>query len=201
MTELTDINMTSDLYDDKKYGLKIGVDNPEIAFYLPNAPLMPNFNSALYSGICLNLEHQVNVDIGADVDIEKVIELNGNHWRKIFTIMAKITVSDDKPESWRNHRNQVLSVNGSGLKTILHIKSEKLCSNAKIHIICGQQAFDDLSRIEPLAHLNDNQTVTVLGDKQKIMAHKQILIAPYLDYRQFPNQLISELRQYIKSFV
>lgn len=53
--------------------MHIGPATASYAFYLPNPPLMPEY---------WHWEQ--------DNSIAELIALNGNHWRKIFTIMAKI---------------------------------------------------------------------------------------------------------------
>lgn len=184
MIELTDKNMTSDLYQPHCQSITIGNKKAGIAFYLPNPPIFPD-----------------NLQPNDKNFVDNVIELNGNHWRKIFTIMAKIAVKSDQPDAWRAIRSKLFTDTVNLMSTSLFINSKALCPNASLHIVCGQQALDLL---KSQSSSNDNIEQAILNakpidEKQKIMAHKQILIAPYLDYRQFSNQQINSVKHYISS--
>lgn len=98
----------------------IGNPHARFAYYLPTAPLIPDG------------WHYTQPDaVGA------LMVLNGNHWRKIFTIMAKIsTVGDD----WRSYRDQVLLKQNE----MICIGAIDLMANAKIHLIAGQVAANAL---------------------------------------------------------
>ncbi|MFS1438244.1 DUF6942 family protein [Shewanella sp. 10N.286.48.A6] len=161
----------------------LGSEKAEITFYLPTPPKVSK------------AWHWQNTNA-----IEQIINDNGNHWRKIFTIMAKIAVSDKAPDTWRDCRNQLFNPQAADdLKRVnfsqcnIIINATKLSVNSHIHIICGQAAFANISDQSFISAL------TAIDESQKIMAHEQILITPYLDYRQFPNVLIEQLRRYLSS--
>ena len=101
--------MTSDLYKSESLSLLIGDNSADIAFYLPNPPMMPD-----------------NIKPNDSNFIEQVIELNGNHWRKILTIMAKLAVKSDNADAWRAVRNQLFMPSNELISTKLVINSTQL---------------------------------------------------------------------------
>ncbi|WP_298769638.1 hypothetical protein [uncultured Shewanella sp.] len=151
-----------------KTHILFGHQKGQYAFYLPNAPLLPNS------------WHHTQSDA-----IASIIQLNGNHWRKIFTLMAKITCQD---HDWKTYRDQFL------LKTNeqIHINADTLSPTAQIHIISGQSAAEQLNL--NLKHFQNihNQTSLKVFQSQ--------LLVPYLDYRQYPNALIEITREYLNQF-
>ena len=184
MSELTDIKMTSDLSPTNNEQIKFGHKNAKMAFYLPTAPIIPTDTE-------LTLP-----------DTSKIIELNGNHWRKIFTIMAKITAENNSADCWKKRRADLFTTKSEAHdSTCLIINSAGIDPHAEVHILCGQVTYERLQHsIETHMGLNWQDELTELGEKQKVMAHKQVLITPYLDYRQFPNQLIEAVRDYLKQY-
>ncbi|MDB2385987.1 hypothetical protein N9W21_01415 [Shewanella sp.] len=143
----------------------IGVQNAHSCFYLPTSPQYPDH------------WHYQN-----DMAVTQLIELNGNHWRKILTIMAKIMVNG---EDWRHYRDIDLLKKHEQIV----IGASLLSTTAQVHFICGQQSAQqlpiDLKHFMPL-----DQTSTLF----KHCAHA-IYLCPYLDYRQFSNLKINTLRQ------
>ncbi|ABV87082.1 DUF6942 family protein [Shewanella pealeana] len=143
----------------------IGFDGAKTCFYLPTPPILPD-----------NWSHT------APNAVQHFIEANGNHWRKILTIMAKLSVTDKNWKYYRDHlllkQDECISINGN-----------KLNPNASLHIICGQQSALKLSLnselFKPIA-LNSNYVSK--------HTHQEIYLCPYLDYRQFPNLQINILR-------
>ncbi|WP_102528406.1 hypothetical protein [Shewanella sp. 10N.286.51.B7] len=192
MIELTDNNMTSNLSLENTQSTCIGNKNTDIAFYLPNPPTLP-----------------ANIHYDNPHFIKQIIELNGNHWRKIVTIMAKIIAHSDSADAWRECREDLFLPSPQKLTVKLLINHTTLNPDAKVHIICGQQALEELqqhalSKAESLNNFDINQAILhakPIDEKQKIMAHKQVLITPYLDYRQFSNQQISVVRDYINKLL
>ena len=155
----------------------IGNPHARFAYYLPTAPLVPeNW-------------HYTQPDA-----VATLIALNGNHWRKIFTIMAKISAVG---EDWRGYRDQVLLKQNE----LLCIGGTELMANAKIHLIAGQVAANALGLTMSVndfgaQHLTaQNKSITVLKLPSSLGQH--CLLTPYLDYRQYPNQLIALTRQHL----
>lgn len=155
----------------------IGNPHARFAYYLPTAPLIPDG------------WHYTQPDaVGA------LIALNGNHWRKIFTIMAKISAVG---EDWRSYRDQVLLKQNE----LLCIGGTELMANAKIHLVAGQVAAKYLGftisaneiHAQHLTAQNKSITAMTLPFSQG----QHFLLTPYLDYRQYPNQLIALTRQHL----
>ncbi|MGS0675882.1 DUF6942 family protein [Shewanella sp. 0m-4] len=114
--------------------------------------------------------------------IAQLIDANGNHWRKIFTIMAKISVTD---KQWKHYRDtQLLKHNES-----ICIGATKLTPGATLHIVCGQQSAHALSLSEQQFNPVDPTTTYISRH-----LNQAIYLCPYLDYRQFPNLQIDKLR-------
>lgn len=156
----------------------IGNPHAKFAFYLPTAPIIPDG------------WHYAQVDA-----ITSLITLNGNHWRKIFTIMAKICVTD---ADWRAYRDHILLKQ----QEMLIIGGKTPAPNASIHLICGHVAAANLgithkeitrpTRPVDLQHKLIDSIVTI---PYVTPAITHCLLTPYLDYRQYPNALIELTRQ------
>ena len=119
-------------------------------------------------------------------NIDALIELNGNHWRKIFIIMAKICAPD---EQWRNYMPSLLSKNEK-----ICFNAEELDANGSVHIICGAQSCQNLGIKKPEA-----REINVLTPQSNKNEKGVVITTPYLDYRQFPNRLIEQTRQVLYS--
>jgi hypothetical protein len=154
----------------------------DIAFYLPNAPVFPaNWQP-----------EQANA-------IEDLIQLNGNHWRKIFTIMAKLcctTQPSTDSKAWQQVRatlfnsHQPTSHKPSSLNKRLHMGATTIDPLAKWHIICGQHAREALG-------LTHSSEADYIDEQEKVSREQYQLFTPYLDYRQFPNRLIAQVHSLI----
>ncbi|MFT2098645.1 DUF6942 family protein [Marinomonas sp. 2405UD66-6] len=141
-------------------------EEAEYVFLLPNKPILSNESDVV-------LSHQVDVD--------RLIELNGNHWRKILTIMAKLT-SPNYGE-WREFRDKDL------LKKVGVAFSIDQLTNVKGVLFIVGNTFR-----EALPILDSAQEV---GDKHVAAFTLNRVWCPYLDYRQFPNILIEAIRETI----
>ncbi|MBS0042384.1 hypothetical protein KFE26_08730 [Shewanella sp. M16] len=155
----------------------IGNPHARFVYYLPTAPLVPES------------WHYTQPDaVGA------LIALNGNHWRKIFTIMAKISTDG---EDWRSYRDQVLLKQNE----MICIGAIELMANAKIHLIAGQVAVNALgltmSEHDYNAQHLTAQDKSITALKLPSSPRQHCLLTPYLDYRQYPNQLIALTRQHL----
>ncbi|MEL4281577.1 MULTISPECIES: DUF6942 family protein [Shewanella] len=170
--------------------MHIGPATATYAFYLPNPPLMPE-----------------DWHWEQDNAIAELIALNGNHWRKIFTIMAKICAPS---EDWRDYRDNLLLKQ----QQMLLIGANALSPHANIHIVCGQAAATALG-IAAESHIATDALQTT---KQQLMQDSQaklqdvtavlqsqsrhlscVLLTPYLDYRQYSNALIALTRNHLQA--
>ncbi|BAJ01717.1 DUF6942 family protein [Shewanella violacea] len=146
----------------------IGNADAQTCYYLPNAPTLPQGWSYRQEDATATL-----------------IALNGNHWRKILTIMAKLSSLD---ADWKNYRDTQLLKDDEQIM----IAASELSLTAKRHIIVGA---------ESAAKLNIHYTSTSfnsLDEQDKLHGNGSgVFISPYLDYRQFPNSLIEQLKPYL----
>lgn len=126
------------------------------------------------------------------VNVPLLIEKNGNHWRKICTILAKLVTDDD----WRSYRDEKL------LKTNETICfGSRLHLGAKIHLISGKESW---ARLEKAVEAQcSNQSVATIGQGKisyRIGSNGELyLFTPYFDSRQFPNALIAECKEVLRS--
>ncbi|WP_299496209.1 hypothetical protein [uncultured Shewanella sp.] len=143
----------------------LGSHESQYTFYLPNAPILPK-----------NWHHTQ-----ADA-IPSLISLNGNHWRKIVTIMAKIMCP---LEDWKTYRDNDLLKKAESI----YIGAKTLSPQAQVHIISGQTAAERLAL--------DVKKFQSINEKSVLKTFQSHLIVPYLDYRQYPNTLIAVTRDYL----
>ncbi|TBR42451.1 hypothetical protein CBF23_006995 [Marinomonas agarivorans] len=107
------------------------------------------------------------------VDTQSIIEQDGNHWRKVLTIMAKLCAPIR--DNWRVYRDHELLQQDERIE--FEIPTVFLPSIQ--YFICGGEMQKKLNqeRLSPV-YVNGKQTVAQCG---------QIIFCPYLDYRQYPN--------------
>ncbi|MBB1440171.1 hypothetical protein H5202_16105 [Shewanella sp. SG41-4] len=170
--------------------------NPDIIFYLPTPPELPAHWQATHPDA-----------------ITQLVTLNGNHWRKIVTIMAKICclehdINASKGIYWKKIRDNLFNEPHDHL-TDKHIstpsrlhcqlrivkpnidhRDEVAFSPESWHMLCGKEAQQRMG-------FTDLRQYTSLDEKQKIQQQQTVLLTPYLDYRQYANALIELTRQHI----
>ncbi|WP_421852337.1 DUF6942 family protein [Marinomonas sp.] len=139
-------------------------DEAEYVFLLPNRPVLPD---------------SVDVCFLKKPNVSLLIELNGNHWRKIFTIMAKLAAP--AYDSWKAFRDaELLS------KVGVAFSLDQLCDYKGVVFIVGNMFRDEL----PIA-----DSAQEIGEVHTAFVCLPYIWCPYLDYRQFPNILIEALRE------
>ncbi|BFM48239.1 hypothetical protein THO17_04020 [Marinomonas sp. THO17] len=117
-------------------------------------------------------------------DVADLIQRNGNHWRKILTIMAKLTVTNGN--DWRVHRDHSLFEQLAVVFDIASLEKVKPLSEHTLVFIVGRKLRAELPIAEESTKLN-----------YECWWHRNYIWCPYLDYRQFPNALIAELKGYV----
>ncbi|WP_165855799.1 DUF6942 family protein [Marinobacter sp. JSM 1782161] len=140
----------------------LGAADPRLALYLPHRP----------NGLA-----QLVDDPRADT----LIAANSNHWRKIVTLLSKIT--SPAAEDWRRFRDDAL------------FGQTALCFTPQLLKIDGWHWIggkDNLQRFEGLSHdarpLDRCPGVAIDPDRR-------LLLTPYPDYRQLSNALVSRIRE------
>ncbi|MCV2402761.1 hypothetical protein OFY17_07675 [Marinomonas sp. C2222] len=153
--------------DMNELSLGASADDAECIFLLPNKPLLP--------------EDEEGKQL-TSADVAHIIELNGNHWRKIFTIMAKL--ASPSSEDWRQFRDlQLLE------KVRLVFCIEQLEDFSGLVYLVG----NSFKEILPV-----NDQALAVGEKHTAYIYQSRVWCPYLDYRQFPNILVESLREHLK---
>ncbi|OMH27967.1 DUF6942 family protein [Motiliproteus sp. MSK22-1] len=142
----------------------LGSSEPELVLYLPNPPLLPS--------------EQLMGASGSGLNIPELIELNGNHWRKILTILAKICAPDG---DWRQYRDHQLLKQKEAV-----CFGDSLLSQPAQHLVAGKASWERLG-------LETHDFVAV-DDQQRAWKRDQVFLVPYLDYRQFPNALVDKIK-------
>lgn len=138
----------------------IGAFEATTVMYLPNPPM-------LYDGF-----------ESSKPNIARLIEENGNHWRKIFTILAKLGCETDR---WQHYRDNQLLLQNERLDF-----SDSLNAKGRWHLVAGKASWLRLGFNEKMFQAIDEQERSFYRDN--------ILLLPYPDYRQFPNALIAQIR-------
>jgi hypothetical protein len=132
-----------------------------ITLYIPNRP---NLEQYIKKRGLKNLKMN---------EISFIISECGNHWRKIFSIYAKICFHfNPVTDSWQDYRDTILLTK----KCIASISfSKKVIQDSTIVILSGKESWK----------LDEGLS-------------KNIFKTPYFDYRQFPNSEIDKLLSNIK---
>lgn len=145
----------------------IGFGNPNanIQFLLPNAPLLS----------------------GDETCTQEIVESNGNHWRKIFVIIAKLCC---KATSWQDYRDHML------LNEVYINFSDRIPTTNGLTFVCGKKHSEYLGindNTAPWQNIDELSRVKINKEDQP----RYVVCTPYLDYRQFPNVLIDDVVQYL----
>lgn len=135
-------------------------------FLLPNIPQLP-----------LGKSHY------SDCTYQELVDLNGNHWRKILTIIAKLCSKDN--EDWRIVRDQSI-----WQRATLIFTAEELPLSDQWQVIVGKSFYKDLPIPAEAKPIESGQHRAFVDSKR--------IWTPYLDYRQFPNALIDALKTEIR---
>lgn len=103
---------------------------------------------------------------------------NNNNWRKILTLFAKLTAPSD---DWRGYLQKHL------LAEQQISFSQELLETASKHIIAGKSNWQRFG-----AYFQEDSAI---HQRKRIYFSNNRLFTPYLDYRQFPNNLVADCRQ------
>lgn len=118
---------------------------------------MPNYPETQFTGDWLN----------------EFIRLNGNHWRKILVIYAKLMAPSD---NWRDYL-----YHGYLLDECAISFNADYGESAQVHLIAGKQNWHRFHYDAPYK-------------PNTFYQRGACYLVPYPDYRQFPNALITQLR-------
>ncbi|MET1254898.1 DUF6942 family protein [Aliikangiella maris] len=153
-------------------------------------------------------------------DIERINQINGNHWRKIFNCLAKVSNLIETPLNipWQVFRDEkllreksnqaIIFAELSQTKKILqqHIDLTNQLPNSSNMPDCSQVPSQSKRPIEIhiicgkqfFNHLNLAVDYYWQDDAFAIAPKNNIIVSPYFDYRQLSNQKIESLVQLIQ---
>lgn len=174
-----------------------GVGRPKLAVYIANRPVNDHYPR-------LNVLQPL-----APGELQSIVANNSNHWRKAFNVLAKVLWQLNWPEvtgnaasTWQDYRDQhllqahseeallfsppvfscraCLSVPGNSAKPSL--------DQNRWHVVAGKTYAAAL----------DLPPLTWLDAYFAINKECQLIVSPYLDYRQLSNERIKILADQLK---
>ena len=156
----------------------LGSPNATTLLYLPSPPLLPEnaVDSTNHSALMLS---------SSGLTMAQLIELNGNHWRKIMTILAKLCSPQN---DWREYRDQQLLQQHEAI-----CFESALRPGRQIQLVAGKASWQRLG-----LDLNDFSALDSAQRLWRCNQHPQLFLTPYFDYRQFPNALIEQLKPLLR---
>ena len=153
----------------------LGAENMRLAIYIANRPLNAQYPSLI------TLQPLVAGEL------QNIVANNSNHWRKVFNVFAKILWQIQWPQStnntasrWQDYRDQHL-LQAHSYEALLFSPPDLEAPHIKI--VAGKTYAAALS-LPPLKWLDAHFAVN--------KAH-QLIVCPYLDYRQLSNERIAKL--------
>ncbi|MFT6633342.1 MAG: hypothetical protein ACJAS4_003312 [Bacteriovoracaceae bacterium] len=153
------------------------MNSTQIILYLPNKPDLENYSKK---------KSLKNLQNG---EVKKIIKLTGNHWRKIFSILSKISIglSSIQEKTWQEYRDEVLLTKQGG--EVISFSMKVIESSSSIHILSGKAHYENFNI--PI------EKFKAIDTEGRILRYKNIFLTPYFDYRQFPNALIETLIKHV----
>lgn len=160
------------------FGAKQGL----IAIYVENPPSMSEY------------QFLDTVQPLSNVEIEVINQACGNGWRKVFNVYAKFLAQWQhrdhdftKCTRWQDYRDKTL-LQGHSQEALLFSPPNISEKNYKFHVIAGRTYAKRLLR----DHIFTNSLIW-LDDEFAIDPVSNLVICPYLDYRQLSNIKITRL--------
>jgi hypothetical protein len=159
-----------------------GVEQGLIAIYVENPPSMSEYQF---------LDKVQPLSSG---EFEVINQACGNGWRKVFNVYAKILAEWQhrdhdftKFTRWQDYRDKAL-LQGHSQEALLFSPPNFSEKNYKFHVIAGRTYAKKLLR----DHVFTN-TLVWLDEEFAIDKVSNLVICPYLDYRQLSNIKITRL--------
>lgn len=165
-----------------------GSKNFDIAFYIANRPPIDSYPQ-------LNALHGL-----AKGELAHITANCSNHWRKVFNVYAKFLLAldgvfdaDGMPFNkrgitrWQDYRDNNLLQSHSH-EALLFSAPDLMCANT-MHIIAGKTYAHDLQL---------NIELIWLDNYFAINKQHNLIVSPYLDYRQLSNARIEQLANLVK---
>lgn len=160
----------------------LGAKEGLIAIYVENPPSMSEYH---------NLQSVQSLSKG---EIDIINQACGNGWRKVFNVYAKILAEWQHPDHnftnfkrWQDYRDKVL-LQGHSQEALLFSPPNFSEKKYKFHVIAGRTYAKKLLR----DHIFTNSLIW-LDEEFAIDKVSNLVICPYLDYRQLSNIKITRL--------
>lgn len=156
----------------------VGHENPKWILYIANRPELEHFQTLDFR----------QLESG---EAAEIIKLTSNHWRKVFSIMAKISFAlfDTDCETWQQYRDTKL-LTKEGFEAI-SFSPYKTNDCLPFSIICGFNYADKQVELESLlSHERQNKILFSQSER--------LCVTPYFDWRQLNNEMLSVLTQALK---
>lgn len=121
-------------------------------------------------------------------EIASIARQTGNHWRKVFNVLAKILFGLDPQgaASWQQLRDQRLLQADANEQLLF---SAPDFSHSGVHIICGKTYAEQLGLLAATVEIAPGFF---------IRPQRRLIVCPYFDYRQLSDVKISFLQQQVQ---
>jgi len=166
--------------DNKLIG--VGSRSPRIVLHIANRPPVDGFED--------DIDRALQISEAADI-----IKQTGNHWRKVFSILAKISFAlfDTGCKTWQEYRDtKLLTEQGFEYLCFSELKQTALTTSAQqelseersVSLVCGfSYAQTQLDFSSLISHQN--------FEKLKWSELHYCLVTPYFDWRQLNNEMLA----------
>lgn len=157
----------------------IGNANALIQLYIENPPPLDQYKQLTY------------IKPIESNEIPEIAQSTGNHWRKIFNVLAKLVheLEQTSFNTWQSLRDMTLLQRSSNYCLRFDAPIRRDLSKQNVHIIIGKTYATQLGFADACYWLTP---YFAINEKE------QVIICPYFDYRQLTNEKISQLVKLIK---
>lgn len=158
-----------------------GVPEANVAIYLANRPPLDDYPLLTHLKPLLPDE------------LAHIVANTSNHWRKVFNVYAKFLEALGwkevlKAGSWQNYRDKTL-LQASCREALLFSPPDLESKKEIVHIVAGKTYAGELS-LPPLTWLDAHFAIN---------QEHNLIVCPYLDYRQLSNERIERLAEFVRS--
>ncbi len=160
----------------------IGLGNQDapIQLYIENIPPLERYTT---------LDKVILLENG---EVAEIARLTGNHWRKIFNVLAKLVfeLESSTHGTWQLLRDNALLQAHSNYCLRFDTPDLEQIDTDKLHIVLGKTYATKLGIADRCYWLTPQMAINEA---------KRLIVCPYFDYRQLSNIKITQLVQLIKS--
>ena len=156
----------------------LGCEQPRWVLYIANRPELDEYQDELYRILALG-------------EAAEIIRQTSNHWRKVFSIMAKISFAlyETQCATWQEYRDTKL-LTEHGFEAISFEPFQQLSDN-HLSLICGfTYAETQIDLTQLISHHK--------FEKLKVSEIGKLIVTPYFDWRQLNNEMLTSLISIMK---